>query len=90
MFWFKLCPRCSGDLFQEEDQYGSFITCMQCGLNKDVAASEDGMMFISAEPVPALVTPEPDGSKRRRISHGGRHFAKTLAVEADDLSRSAA
>jgi hypothetical protein len=36
MFWFKRCPRCSGDLFEETDQYGSFITCMQCGFSKDI------------------------------------------------------
>ena len=35
MFWFKRCPRCSGDLFEESDRYGCFITCMQCGFSKD-------------------------------------------------------
>lgn len=90
MFWFKLCPRCSGDLFQDHDQYGSFVTCMQCGFSKDAPASQNGMLVISATPVPAPVVPHPDGVKQRRISHGGRHFSKTLAVEADDVTRSAA
>ena len=86
MFWFKLCFRCSGDLFHDHDQYGSFIRCMQCGFSKDVPGSQDGMLVISAEQVP----PQSDETKRRRIPHGGRHFSKTLAYEADELTKPAA
>ena len=35
MFWIKRCPRCSGDLFGDRDQYGLFVTCIQCGFSKD-------------------------------------------------------
>ncbi len=90
MFWFKLCPRCSGDLFEDRDQYGMFITCLQCGFNRDTSNLEGGVLVISAEPVPAPVVPSPDGTKRRRISHGGRHFSKTFAFDADELSKTAA
>ncbi len=90
MFWFKLCPRCSGDLFEDRDQYGSFVTCMQCGFHKDVPADLQGPFAISAEPVPTPVAPQPDGAKRRRISHGGRHFSKTFAFDAGALSETAA
>ena len=31
MFWFKSCPQCRGDLFQERDHYGWYISCLQCG-----------------------------------------------------------
>ena len=31
MFWLKNCPRCHGDLFQERDQYGWYVSCLQCG-----------------------------------------------------------
>ena len=31
MFWLKSCPRCHGDLFQERDQYGRYVSCLQCG-----------------------------------------------------------
>lgn len=78
MFWFKKCPRCSGDLFEENDQYGSFITCMQCGFSKDAAESIIDPQQIDLEPVPAPTVPKFEGGKRRRISHGGRHFARTL------------
>jgi len=30
--WFKACPKCkTGDLFPQEDTYGSYIQCAQCG-----------------------------------------------------------
>jgi hypothetical protein len=31
MFWLKLCPQCGGDLMDESDVQGSFISCLQCG-----------------------------------------------------------
>ena len=30
MFWFKSCPKCHGDLYQDSDTYGTYIACMQC------------------------------------------------------------
>ena len=40
MFWFKLCPRCFGDLSEDRDYYGKFITCMQCGYHQDVVETK--------------------------------------------------
>ena len=31
MFSFKACPRCTGDLYHDEDRYGSYTSCIQCG-----------------------------------------------------------
>ena len=31
MFWFKHCQRCGGDLYHEEDMYGEYVFCLQCG-----------------------------------------------------------
>lgn len=31
MFWLKKCPRCRGDLINESDVHGAFISCLQCG-----------------------------------------------------------
>ena len=31
MFWLKSCPRCRGDLFQDRDRYGWYISCLQFG-----------------------------------------------------------
>ena len=80
MFWFKGCPRCSGDLYKDHDQYGTFVSCVQCGFSKDVATQGDNLLVISADPVPAPAVPPSDGGKRRRLSHGGRHFGKTLSA----------
>ncbi|MBI2912490.1 MAG: hypothetical protein HYY03_01060 [Chloroflexi bacterium] len=30
-YWLKQCPRCRGDLRQESDIYGYYISCVQCG-----------------------------------------------------------
>ena len=90
MFWFKLCPRCSGDLFEDRDRYGKFITCMQCGLIRDVLNLGGGGLVISSEPVSAPVEPLSDRSRRRRTSAGGRHHYKTSASYAVELSETAA
>ena len=38
MFWFKGCPRCCCDLYVDQHQYGSFVSCLQCGLNRELAS----------------------------------------------------
>jgi hypothetical protein len=30
-YWFKQCPKCHGDLRIEQDEYGEYVACMQCG-----------------------------------------------------------
>jgi len=30
-FWLKACPRCLGDLEEDEDRFGLYISCVQCG-----------------------------------------------------------
>ena len=32
MFWFKSCPKCHGDLHRDLDEYGTFVSCLQCGM----------------------------------------------------------
>ena len=43
MFWLKNCPRCSGDLYEETDIYGPYISCVQCGFNKDIPDQFQGL-----------------------------------------------
>ena len=31
MIWHKSCPRCHGDLTRDEDMYGHYVACIQCG-----------------------------------------------------------
>ena len=82
MFWLKGCRRCSGDLYVDQDQYGSFVSCLLCGLNRELANQPGEALRLVAEP--SLPAPLPqwhmDGTTRRRVSHGGRHFAKPLTL----------
>jgi hypothetical protein len=42
MVWLKACPKCKGDLFLDEDHYGKFKSCVQCGYIRDlVEASQE-------------------------------------------------
>jgi hypothetical protein len=79
MFWLKKCPRCAGDLYEEADQYGGYVTCMQCGFCKDVLDKLSSPDSLTPDPAPAPKPPSSSGGKRRRLSHGGRHFGRTFA-----------
>ncbi len=38
----KACPKCRiGDLLLEQDVYGWYVQCIQCGYTKDVAKDMD-------------------------------------------------
>jgi hypothetical protein len=39
MVWLKACPKCKGDLFLDEDHYGKFKSCVQCGYIRDLLES---------------------------------------------------
>jgi hypothetical protein len=42
MFYFKACRRCRGDLILENDAFGDFLKCMQCGTMIDVEVEVQG------------------------------------------------
>lgn len=31
MIYLKGCPRCTGDLYESSDTFGSYMACLQCG-----------------------------------------------------------
>ena len=33
---FKVCPRCTGNLYLTEDVFGKYASCIQCGYMKDI------------------------------------------------------
>ncbi len=49
MFWIKSCPRCRGDLCDGQDQYGSFVSCLQCGFNGEVCSQPGELLLIASE-----------------------------------------
>jgi DNA-directed RNA polymerase subunit M/transcription elongation factor TFIIS len=48
MFWLKCCPRCGSDLYDERDQYGYYIACIQCG--HYLTEAEDALLKYTARP----------------------------------------
>lgn len=30
MYWLKSCRKCLGDLYENKDSFGTFISCLQC------------------------------------------------------------
>ena len=36
MIKLKACPKCHGDLYLERDQYGRYLSCLQCGYLKEL------------------------------------------------------
>ena len=48
MFWLKSCPRCGGDLYDERDQYGHYIVCIQCG--HYLTEAEEVILKYAAQP----------------------------------------
>ena len=42
MLYIKGCTRCTGDLYLDQDPYGSFLRCLQCGRHTEVEARSLG------------------------------------------------
>ena len=36
MIYFGACPKCQGDVSLNHDGFGAFLSCLQCGLMRDV------------------------------------------------------
>ncbi len=51
MLYFKACTKCRGDLSLENDAYGDFLKCMQCGTFIDVEVGAHGHRSLLNEPV---------------------------------------
>lgn len=39
MIYFGACPKCQGDVALNRDGFGSFLSCLQCGLTRDVKSN---------------------------------------------------
>lgn len=90
MFWLKRRPRCSGDLFEQNDKYGIFVTCMGYVFSKYVHDKLVDPDNVNVNSVPAPVVPIYEAGNRLRLSNGGRHFDRTLSWVNDSDFGSAA
>jgi DNA-directed RNA polymerase subunit M/transcription elongation factor TFIIS len=41
MIKLKGCPRCQGDLYLNQDMYGKYLNCLQCGYTRDATGQPD-------------------------------------------------
>ena len=41
MLFLKCCPRCKGDIYVENDTYGHFMECLQCGFSRDLPDTKE-------------------------------------------------
>lgn len=57
MIYFGACPKCQGDLALNRDSYGSFFSCLQCGLMRDVE-NEPKAVVKTRPAVPAWFSEE--------------------------------
>ena len=58
MYWLKQCTKCGGDLASDSDQYGSYLSCIQCGRYLDVEIKKGespGVRLIPVQPAAAAV-----------------------------------
>ncbi len=50
MIKLKACPKCHGDMTLGKDQYGSYLSCLQCGSIKEL--TEVSLAQEAKQPVP--------------------------------------
>ena len=50
MLYFKGCPRCSGDLMEEDDVFGPYTLCINCGYVMYPKAESGGHLAKSSGP----------------------------------------
>ena len=49
MFRLKDCPRCSGDIWLDWDQYGWYEQCLQCGYLHDLGSVGEVEQKLTSE-----------------------------------------
>ena len=57
---FKACPKCHGDLEVRRDIYGMFLSCLQCGLQRDLDAPNQAIELAKSG-APAVMPMPADG-----------------------------
>ncbi len=50
---FNACPKCHGDLELRRDIYGMYVSCIQCGLQRDLDAPIPAAAAARHEPATA-------------------------------------
>ncbi len=56
MIYFGACPKCHGDVASSKDVYGSFLSCLQCGLMHDIETKP--AVVVKPRPTPVWFADE--------------------------------
>ena len=67
MLYAKACPRCTGDVKLDRDNYGVYAKCLQCGFNRDFKTKRDVSEYsagIAPSAEPGLVSSDPFEEQR--------------------------
>lgn len=56
MFWLKSCSRCKGDLYLDNDTFGTYISCVQCS---SYLTEEEQEQFLGTVKEPSFVAAIP-------------------------------
>jgi len=71
-YWLKKCPRCSGDLREEQNTIGSYIACLQCGHRlthlQEAALTTSGMIEQPGVREEEPQHPVAHSGRRRRVA----------------------
>lgn len=43
MMYLRHCRKCRGDMLLDQDRYGSFLVCLQCGYHHDLDPHRDAL-----------------------------------------------
>ncbi len=54
--WLKRCPRCGGDLLLEQDAYGKYMACLQCGGSVDIDERRE-LVGVTPTPLTGQIRP---------------------------------
>ena len=70
-YWLKRCPKCMGDLREEMDSFGSYVSCMQCG--HILSHTEEAALMTTGvvhEALPREEAPQPVRERLARRRRG--------------------
>ena len=56
MLYTKACPRCTGDIKLDRDNFGVYAKCLQCGFSRDFQTRREASPFETAADTP--ITPD--------------------------------
>lgn len=74
MYWMKMCPRCRGDLYQEETRFGQYVACLQCGRSLDARLKKPWASTALSSPFPFGNTLQERPSHRSTWPEGDSDF----------------